>query len=430
MKKIIKFALVATMLALVVAVSAMAHTVTYNLVEYDASVNEYDLVITVACDNNEKTTTFATKLELNTEVVGPLSTEAGYITAGKITVTEGRNDNTYSFSLLDQAWTTEGTTAKLLVSCTSADFAKFNSTVDILTIPLKIVEGKTPADILENDLKVTYVVLGTSEAEYAYNEPTITNPIGSIVNNAVIKNTLTLTIPVTAGDVIYEGNKAPVVAAETGDYTLSITEGVVVVNTGFTAQKFYNVEDGAVTEDTSLANGVLSTNRASIRDDEKYSGIRYMSTFLTALKSKVAEYGYLVTAENTFTGLKDTEYELNMALHNSGLANKAVAYNGEKDIYWNVEGANTVVTAVVTNVPETEEAVQTYIATRPYYILKDGTVVYGETMRKTVYEVAYSIKKNDSATYQLYKDYIDRLLALVKLNKEPTIDLSPLFPAV
>ena len=236
-----------------------------------------------------------------------------------------------------------------------------------------------------------------------------------------------LTIAVAAGDVVYLQDGTVVTIAEANEaYEIPTTDGTVVVNTGYTAQKVYTVADGAVTEDTAKADGVLSTGEASIRDDDTASGIRYKSTFLTSLKSVVSEYGYITTVESAYNALPEG-YVLDMALVDSNKAVKDIAYDGETDIFWNVEDDKTVVTAVVTNVPMTEEGVTTNVVIRPYYMVGE-LVVYGEPMTRTVYEVALNIKTNDAETYAKYQEYIDAVIALVEgSDTDIVIDFGPLF---
>lgn len=236
-----------------------------------------------------------------------------------------------------------------------------------------------------------------------------------------------LTISVAAGDVVYLQDGTVVEIAEANEaYEIPTTAGTVVVNSGFAGQKVYTVADNKVTEDTAKADGVLSTNEASIRDDETASGIRYKSTFLTALKNTVDEYGYITTVESAHNALP-ADYVLNMALVDAGKAVKDEAYikGTDVDTFWNVEDDKTIVTAVVTNVPMTKEGVTTNIVIRPYYMVGEF-VVYGEPMTRTVYEVALNIKENDAETYAKYQEYIDEILALCE-ETDVVIDFGPLF---
>lgn len=227
-----------------------------------------------------------------------------------------------------------------------------------------------------------------------------------------------LTVPVTVGDVIYLQNGTVATATASGDYEIPDTDGYVTVNTGYTAQKLYKVSDNNVTEVAALRDGVFGTNEASIRNDAVASGLRFKSSFLTALRNTVKEYGYLVTVESVYNALPDG-YKLDMSLVTAGKAKKGVAFavdesgNSTTDISFDTDGSRTIVTAVATGIPMTASGVNTLIAARPYYILENGTVVYGEITSYTVGEVAESIKNANGAAYEGNKDYIDQIVGLI-----------------
>lgn len=112
-----------------------------------------------------------------------------------------------------------------------------------------------------------------------------------------------------------------------------------------------------------MKNGVLATDSASLRKDSVATGLRFKTSFLTSLKDSVKEYGVLVTVESKNNDLPEN-YVLNMALVNAGKAKKGVAFNKANgtDIYYDVDGARTIVTAVATGIPLTKDAVTTNIA--------------------------------------------------------------------
>lgn len=236
MKKLLRMLLATSLLTMMAAVVASAEIVTYQLKEYNASANEYDLVINVQLEGTEQTTTFATTIAMNNKVIGPVSTESGYITTASKTVTEGRNPVTYSYILLDSKWTVNGDTTELLVSCVSSDFDKFDhDSLDILTIPLKLANGVTPDDITANDFQIKKAYLATNSGVqgkpgnfYGLNEPTIPTPFNNLVNNVV---------PAVTLDIAGDGIK-------------NVTEG---------------------------------------------SGIRYKTTFAKSFKDTVSEYGFIAT---------------------------------------------------------------------------------------------------------------------------------------
>lgn len=289
--------------------------------------------------------------------------------------------------------------------------------------------------LTEDDFAIVHMFMDTWDgadggAKYGFGD--WSEPVAAqieFVNNVVPEavEPTKLTIAVAAGDVVYLQDGTVVEIAEANEaYEIPTTAGTVVVNSGFAGQKVYTVADNKVTEDTAKANGVLSTGEASIRDDSTASGIRFKSTFLTALKSEVAEYGYITTVESAYNALP-ADYVLDMDLVASGKAVKDIAYNGETDIFWDVVDDKTVVTAVVTGVPMTKEGVTTNVVIRPYYKLGE-LVVYGEPMTRTVYEVALNIMENDAETYAKYQTYIDEIISLLaEEDKDVVIDFGPLF---
>ena len=336
---------------------------------------------------------------------------------------------TYSYSLTDNKWTTEGTKTSLLVTAYTTDFDQFDATdLDVLTISFVLADGKKITDIKESDFVIDKILLQTgANGEFGYNEPTI--PTELPFENNVPTKTEALTIPVTTGDVIYFQDGTSAVARTTGDYEIPSDDGYVTVNTGYDSQKVYLVESGVVSEQTDLRDGVLGTNASAIRNDQVASGIRFKSSFLTVLKSSVKEYGYLVTVESDYNALP-ADYELNMALVDSGKAKKGVAYSEADgtDISNGTEAERIVVTMVTTGVPLTKEAVQTNIVARPYYILENGAVIYGEPATRQVIEVALAIKKEGGAAYNENKAYIDDIISLVSEEElEVIIPLGPLF---
>ena len=325
-------------------------------------------------------------------------------------------------------WTVDGTKVTLeFESYTSTFF----SAKDLVAFEMyfKYADGKSSADLKNDSFVVNFVQYVNSIDNFYGNADASKNNL-DFENNVVPAPAEKLTVPVTAGDIIYLQDDTVFKAETTGDFELPKTDdGYVVVNTGFTAQKLYKVESGKITEVTSNENGVLATDSASLRKDSTATGLRFKTSFLTSLKDSVKEYGVLVTVESKNNDLPEN-YVLNMALVNAGKAKKGVAFNKANgtDIYYDVDGARTIVTAVATGIPLTKDAVTTNIAARPYYELEDGTIIYGETVKRQAAEVAQKIKNEDAETYAKYKDYIDQIIALVAEDPTyATIDLGPLF---
>lgn len=442
MKNFVKI-IVAAVLASVLAFAASAiATIDYDLVPIDASAGTYKMVATIT-NKGGFFSSFKSDVTIDTSVLVPVSKTkftAAPITTNNMVKTpvkemsyydeDNEEDITAAHTPASPTWTVSGTFAKLVVE----------EYVTVKTVPadklvayeiyFKLADGKTLSDLKNDTFVIDYVKYADhTTKEETYNHKT--NPNTLTVNNNVVPKSSDLTISVKKDDIVYFQDDSVVkIAEDNGKYPLpSKADGYVVVNSGFTAQKLYKVTSGAITEVTSNENGVLATDSASLRKDSVATGLRFKSSFATALKNTVKEYGYLVTVESAYNALP-ADYVLNMDLVTAGKAKKGIAFNKADgtDIFFNVDGARTVVTAVATNIPLTKDAVTTNIVARPYYELEDGTIVYGETVKRQAAEVAQKIKAEDAETYAKYKDYIDAIVALVA--EDPTyaiIDLGPLF---
>ncbi len=439
MKKTFKLFLAMAFLvaALVLSVAAVATPkITFSLTTVEGTDGGYDVVVNVNSPDG-KVNAFQAIVSFNNEILLPADCSEYKAVALDTVVDEpiflaetksGKKTYTYALSA-DPIWKTSGNKTTLTVDCYTTDGDKFDANdLDIMTISFVFAEGKTASDLTADDFTVdTLYIADGVNGEYGYNKTGAPTPV-LFENNVVPAPAEKLTVPVTVGDIIYLQDDTVVKAETTGDFELPKTDdGYVVVNTGFTAQKLYKVESGKVTEVTENADGVLATESASLRKDSTATGLRFKSSFATVLKGSVKEYGYLVTVESEYNALP-TGYVLNMDLVAAGKAKKGIAYDDTTDIYYDVDGTRTVVTAVATNIPLTKTAVTTNIAARPYYIMNDGTVIYGETVKRQIAEVAQKIKAEDKATYDKYADYIDAILALVADDPNyAIIDLGPLF---
>lgn len=427
---------VALMATLAIAASAQAYmgfdiadTTMENVYKVVGTINDTEdfraLKITLTFDNSIFVPVSKTKgTEANIAggtVKTPLSTASYY---------DEDNEETISAAYTPgfPKWTVDGTKVTLeFESYTSTFF----SAKDLVAFEMyfKYADGKSSADLKNDSFVVNFVQYVNSIDNFYGNADASKNNL-DFENNVVPAPAEKLTVPVTAGDIIYLQDDTVFKAETTGDFELPKTDdGYVVVNTGFSAQKLYKVESGKITEVTSNENGVLATDSASLRKDSTATGLRFKTSFLTSLKDSVKEYGVLVTVESKNNDLPEN-YVLNIALVNAGKAKKGVAFNKANgtDIYYDVDGARTIVTAVATGIPLTKDAVTTNIAARPYYELEDGTIIYGETVKRQAAEVAQKIKNEDAETYAKYKDYIDQIIALVAEDPTyATIDLGPLF---
>lgn len=437
MKKRLSLILLAFALMVVLAVGASAKVaLTFN-VTATASEGVNKVVATMQDDSGDFRA-LKTTVSFDNEIFVPVSKTTGSVAniAGGTVKTplnaasyyDADNEETITAAYTPgfPKWTVSGTTVTLeFESYTSTFFPAKNLVV--FEMYFKYADGKSAADVKADSFVVDYVHYANGSNHYYGEADASANDI--IFSNGIVPKDLT--ISVKKDDIVYFQDDSVVKMTEDNDkYPLpSDKDGYVVVNTGFTAQKLYKVESGAITEVTSNENGVLATDSASLRKDSVATGLRFKSSFATALKNTVKEYGYLVTVESAYNALP-AGYVLNMDLVTAGKAKKGVAFNKADgtDIYFNVDGARTIVTAVATNIPLTKDAVTTNIVARPYYELEDGTIVYGETVKRQAAEVAQKIKAEDAETYAKYKDYIDAIVALVA--EDPTyaiIDLGPLF---
>ena len=442
MKKTLKLFLVMTFIvsALVLSVAAAGTPkFTFSFVESTETAGGYDVVVHVSSPGG-KVNAVQVVLTFNNEILLPADC-ADYTAVALDKVVDEPvflaetkvGKKTYTYALpADPTWKTSGNKTTVTVDCYTTDGDKFDAeNLDLMTISFTCAAGKKVSDLKNGDFTVDslYIADGVN-GEFAYNRPGTPNPV-PFENTIVPPEPEDLTISVKKDDIVYFQDDSVVkIAEDNGKYPLpSKADGYVVVNSGFTAQKLYKVTSGAIAEVTSNENGVLATDSASLRKDSVATGLRFKSSFATALKNTVKEYGYLVTVESAYNALP-ADYVLNMDLVTAGKAKKGIAFNKADgtDIFFDVDGARTVVTAVATNIPLTKDAVTTNIVARPYYELEDGTIVYGETVKRQAAEVAQKIKAEDAETYAKYKDYIDAIVALVA--EDPTyaiIDLGPLF---
>ena len=437
MKKRLSLILLAFALMAVLAVGASAKVaLTFN-VTATASEGVNKVVATMQDDSGDFRA-LKTTVSFDNEIFVPVSKTTGSVAniAGGTVKTplnaasyyDADNEETITAAYTPgfPKWTVSGTTVTLEFESYTSTFFPANNLV-VFEMYFKYADGKSAADVKADSFVVDYVHYANGSNHYYGEADASANDI--IFSNDIVPKDLT--ISVKKDDIVYFQDDSVVKITEDNDkYPLpSKDDGYVVVNSGFTAQKLYKVTSGAITEVTSNENGVLATDSASLRKDSVATGLRFKSSFATALKNTVKEYGYLVTVESAYNALP-ADYVLNMDLVIAGKAKKGVAFNKADgtDIYFNVDGARTIVTAVATNIPLTKDAVTTNIVARPYYELEDGTIVYGETVKRQAAEVAQKIKAEDAETYAKYKDYIDAIVALVAEDPNyAIIDLGPLF---
>lgn len=443
MNKSLKFGLLSLVLACMFALAAFATaTIEYNKEVVNAETGVNKIVVTIK-NPRGNFATFKSTVTFDNSIIIPVSAKTGKdanIAGGTVKTPiivlsyydeDTEEDASVDHSPTSPKWVVDGTKATLDIEIAKAGVKIDTTDKMAFEMYYRYADGKSASDLVEGTFVIDYVkyadlITGIE----AFNSDKDPNTL-AIVNKVVESKPNVLTISVKKDDIVYFQDDSVVKITEDNDkYPLpSDKDGYVVVNSGFTAQKLYKVTSGAITEVTSNENGVLATDSASLRKDSVATGLRFKSSFATALKNTVKEYGYLVTVESAYNALP-ADYVLNMDLVTAGKAKKGVAFNKADgtDIYFNVDGARTIVTAVATNIPLTKDAVTTNIVARPYYELEDGTIVYGETVKRQAAEVAQKIKAEDAETYAKYKDYIDAIVALVAEDPNyAIIDLGPLF---
>ncbi len=237
------------------------------------------------------------------------------------------------------------------------------------------------------------------------------------------------TITVPADSNVYFADGSVMAYAEETQISVPKTNGYIVVNTGLnTKHTVYSVTDGIPTEDKELADALFNTGKSSIRSpanaSDERQGLRFLSTIAddAAALDRVVEFGYMVTAETAKMNFSEG-YILNKTLVDEGKAKMTVARSKADDISiiygHDVNAELTLFTTVVYGMPKTYEGYTTNIVSRPYYKLSEGTYIYGEVSKRTLYDVAKAIKNaEDKTDYNNNKAYIDEIIYTV----ETTID--------
>ena len=441
MKKIVCVSFILALLACILTFAVSAAEINYKIETVDEGAGTYKVVATIK-NPGGIFATFKSDVTFDNSIIVPVSAKTGSdanIAGGtvktpiKITTyydPDIEEDTEITHSPISPSWSVSGTKATLIIETYTT--LKTIDTTEVMAFEMyfRFADGKTAADLKADSFIIDYIKYADHNTGIeTYNaEDESTNTL-ILSNDVVPEAPAKLTIPVTAGDVIYLQDGTSAVAETTGDYEILADDGYVTVNTGYDSQKVYLVESGVVSEQTDLRDGVLGTDASAIRNDQVASGIRFKSSFLTVLKSNVKEYGYLVTVESDHNALP-ADYELNMALVDSGKAKKGVAYSEADgiDVSYGTDAERTIITMVATGVPLTKEAVMTNIVARPYYILENGAVIYGEPATRQVIEVALAIKNEDKAAYEENKEYIDDIISLVSEEElEVIIQLGPLF---
>lgn len=430
--KIVLFSLIATF---VLAVSAMAVSVDYRIEEVGKN-NAYNVIFNLKAE--APVTTFSTTITFNNELFTPAhrklftAVDVSNAANAKLPVLAIEDDTVLeSYTCQVAQWKINDNKTTVEVALTSDISDSFpHKNFDLASVAFILPEGKTAADIKADDFKIDVVYVGCGSNEYAYNDPSIKNPL-TFTNNVVPSTTAKITVPAGSSVVFQDYTQAAYEAETEVDVDIT-TDGFVVVNTGYTAQTVYQVANGSIAKVGNFEDGLLGSANTDIRADSKYQGIRFHS-FITYIArteaddNKIVEYGYVVTAESKKNALP-ANYELNMSMVDAGKAFKGVAFDAETNIVFKKNDDNTEFTGLVVGIPMTKDGLNTVIAARPYYKTQSGKYVYGKMTRKTVAETAKAIKAEGGETYNNNKDYIDKILSTVAEDfTEISIDVSELY---
>ena len=142
---------------------------------------------------------------------------------------------------------------------------------------------------------------------------------------------------------------------------------------------------------------------SSIRTDA-YTGIRFKASVTKQQKEVAVEYGFIVTLKKLLG-----EKELN---HDSGVKyvegiNYGVVDGKEVDKIHEIIGDDIFFTAVVYNIPKTQEAYSEEFVVRPFTKV-EGTYYYGDSIERSVLSVAASLRDSN------YKDLTAQAIETVK----------------
>lgn len=473
MKKIIYSVLMSFTLCAMFAFAVSAETtVTYTLAK-ESTLNgkdtAYVITATVVDTNAKKFETFFNEFTYDNTLFVPVNKDNGKVVA----VTENDTDavNGYPVSGMsyedeDSGETYKATIVKPYFKATgTSTFHQFTegfiegtyevpSGLVVYKFYFKFAEGKSASDIKSDSFVINDIYYTDSATRYTYKYKTYADNM-TVVNNVVPK-AVEIKIPVTTGDVIYLQDGTTVTASETGDYKVPTTTGYVAVNTGKTTQAIYKVDASAGTASKVAENAILGSDTLALRDKTPYqdvdgdgnpddcNGIRFKmshnpATRKTSTSGVVKEYGFIITAEsNKVLSYAGSDYKLDINLVNSGYAKKGTAWSNTSSTSYFFDKSNDDlwdIRATFYNIPLNSTGVQTKIVSRPYAVLEDGTYVYGEVTKTSLYEFCKSVYSDSTiwnASTESMKEYVRSVIGLVDgysniVTDEIVIDISGLY---
>ena len=244
-------------------------------------------------------------------------------------------------------------------------------------------------------------------------------------------------IEVEAGDTVYHQDGTVFNATEAGFCSLPYVEGIVVVNSGMESQKIYNITQDDGWQATLVAtDAVVGTKLVSLRNDVEdatKSGVRFKMTHNPETKKVVTEYGFVMTVESSkvLNGAGEN-YTLDKAMVDAGYAKLGTAWNkseGGNGKWFNKDDdTKWIISGVLHNIPMTKDGVTTVIASRPYAVYEDGTYIYGEITKTSLYNACKLYQSTNYAGCSAdEKKFIKSIIELVEGIKDIQIDVSGLY---
>lgn len=178
----------------------------------------------------------------------------------------------------------------------------------------------------------------------------------------------------------------------------------------------------AVWETSDNTSSLTTQNTSSIRTSAAGNGIRFRASIADAQKSFVTEYGFIVSRAEILDLYGYTADELTFESRKPGTQTPIYVYGCS---YSEAEGIDkiyelgeneTIFTGVLTNIPLEYKNEQFVV--RAYVKYTDGngvsTTVYGNTVSRSIYDVANAIYTAGGDDYINNKEYIDEILDVKK----------------
>ena len=162
-----------------------------------------------------------------------------------------------------------------------------------------------------------------------------------------------------------------------------------------------------------LVSPKIDTSNINIRSGaDNVNGIRFSSSVTLRNKAMLEEYGFIIAREDVL-GSNELTFMFKKDDSNTPLYVYGAAYDKKNglDIQYDVSGSNIIFTAVCTNIPAEHYATKLVARTYAKYAVNGNAfTVYGDSVVKSIKEVAQSIRDAGGAAYEDNKDYIDSIL--------------------